>query len=60
MSADGVYEELSGAEIEPALDLLRERFERSSGRAAASRALGPAVVVFRIRLAEPSGRAVSR
>jgi len=58
--ADGVYEELSGDAIAPALDLLRERFQRSSGREAASRALGPAVVVFRIRLAEPSGRAVSR
>jgi len=58
--ADGIYEELSGDEIEPALDLLRERFARAAGRAAESRALGPTVVVFRIRLAEPSGRAVSR
>ena len=58
--ANGVYEELSGDEVEPALDLLRERFARASGRAAESRALGPAVVVFRIRLEAPSGRAVSR
>ena len=58
--ADGVYEELAGDDVERALDLLRERFTRASGRTPESRALGPTVVVFRIRLAEPSGRAVSR
>ncbi len=58
--AQGVYEELAEAEIPAALDLLRERFARSAGRAPEPRALGPGVVAFRIRLAEVSGRAVER
>lgn len=58
--AQGVYEELTGAEIAPALDLLRDRFARAAGRTAEPRAVGPDVVVFRIRLAEVSGRAVDR
>ncbi|HET7568825.1 MAG TPA: pyridoxamine 5'-phosphate oxidase family protein [Gaiellaceae bacterium] len=58
--AQGAYEELSGDAIEPALDLLRERFTRAAGRAPERRALGPGVVVMRIRLAEVTGRAVER
>ena len=58
--AQGVYEELSGDDVEPALDLLRERFTRASGRAPERRPLGPGVVVFRIRLGETTGRAVER
>jgi len=58
--AYGTYEELTGEAIEPALTLLRERFARTSGRAAEPRPLGPEVVVLRIRLDEVSGRAVER
>ena len=58
--AQGVYEELSGDAIEPALELLRERFTRAAGRAPERRQLGENVVVFRIRLAETAGRAVAR
>lgn len=58
--AQGVCEELSGEQIEPALVLLRERFARTSGRAAERRPLGPGVVVLRVRLHELSGRAVER
>jgi nitroimidazol reductase NimA-like FMN-containing flavoprotein (pyridoxamine 5'-phosphate oxidase superfamily) len=58
--AYGTYEELSGAAIEPALALLRERFARAAGRTAQPRALGPGVVVLRIRLDQLSGRAVER
>jgi len=58
--AHGVYEELAGNEIEPALALLRERFARTAGRAAEPRPLGPNVVVLRINLEEVSGRAVER
>jgi uncharacterized protein len=58
--AHGSYEELGGDAIEPALALLRDRFVRASGRAAARRPLGPGVVVLRIRLDELSGRAVER
>lgn len=58
--AQGAYEELAGDAIEPALDLLRERFTRSAGRAPERRELGPGVVVMRIRLAETTGRAVER
>jgi nitroimidazol reductase NimA-like FMN-containing flavoprotein (pyridoxamine 5'-phosphate oxidase superfamily) len=58
--AQGVYEEVPDTEIPAALDLLRERFARTAGRAPESRSLGPGVVVFRIRLAEVSGRAVER
>jgi len=58
--AQGVYEELSGEDVEPALDLLRERFTRASGRAPEPRALGPGIVVFRVRLGETTGRAVDR
>ena len=58
--AQGVYEELGEAEIPAALELLRERFARAAGRAPEPRSLGPGVVVFRIRLADLSGRAVER
>ena len=58
--AHGSYEELSGDAIEPALALMRERFARTAGRAAESRALGPGVVVLRIHLEEVSGRTVER
>jgi uncharacterized protein len=58
--AHGSYEELAGDAIEPALALLRERFARTSGRAAEPRPLGPNVVVLRIKLEEISGRAVER
>jgi uncharacterized protein len=58
--AEGTYEELAGDAIEPALDLLRERFARTAGRAAEPRQLGPNVVVLRISLEELSGRMVER
>ena len=58
--AQGVYEELAGDDVPPALELLRERFARAAGRPAGPRPLGPGVVVFRIRLNELSGRAVER
>lgn len=58
--AQGTYEELAGAAIEPALALLRERFARTAGRAAEPRPLGAGVVVLRIRLDEISGRTVER
>ena len=58
--ARGVYEELSGDEVEPALELLRERFARTAGRAAERRERGPGVVVFRVRLREATGRAMER
>jgi hypothetical protein len=58
--AHGTYEELTGAAIEPALALMRERFARTAGRAAEPRALGPGAVVLRIALDELSGRTVER
>jgi nitroimidazol reductase NimA-like FMN-containing flavoprotein (pyridoxamine 5'-phosphate oxidase superfamily) len=58
--AQGTYEQLSGAEIEPALSLLRERFAGTSGRTAPPRQLGPEVVVLRITLEQLSGRCVER
>lgn len=58
--AQGTYEELSGDDIGPALELMRERFARTAGRAAEPRPLGPGVVVLRIRLDVLSGRAVQR
>ena len=58
--AYGTYEELAGDAIEPALDLLRQRFERAAGRIAEPRSLGPDVVVLQITLDELSGRAVDR
>lgn len=58
--AQGVYEELSGDDVEPALALLRERFARASGREPERRALGPGVVVFRVRLGRTTGRTVER
>jgi nitroimidazol reductase NimA-like FMN-containing flavoprotein (pyridoxamine 5'-phosphate oxidase superfamily) len=56
----GSYEELSGDAVEPALELMRERFARTAGRTAEPRPLGPDVVVLRITLDELSGRAVER
>jgi len=58
--AQGTYEELAGDAIKPALGLLRERFARNAGRPAEPRALGPGVVVLRVRFDEVSGRAVDR
>ena len=58
--AHGTYEELAGEAIEPALGLLRERFARNAGRAAAPRALGADVVVLRVRFDDVSGRTVER
>jgi nitroimidazol reductase NimA-like FMN-containing flavoprotein (pyridoxamine 5'-phosphate oxidase superfamily) len=58
--AHGVYEELAGDAVEPALALMRERFARAAGRAAEPRPLGPKVVVLRIRLDEISGRSIER
>jgi nitroimidazol reductase NimA-like FMN-containing flavoprotein (pyridoxamine 5'-phosphate oxidase superfamily) len=58
--AYGTYDELVGAAVEPALDLLRERFSRIAGRPAEPRPLGPDVVILRIALDEISGRAVER
>ena len=58
--AQGIYEELGGDAIEPALALLRERFARTAGRPAEPRPLGSNVVVLRISLDEVSGRAVER
>ena len=58
--AHGTYEELAGDAVEPALALMRERFARTSGRAAEPRPLGPNVVVLRINFTEMSGRAVER
>jgi nitroimidazol reductase NimA-like FMN-containing flavoprotein (pyridoxamine 5'-phosphate oxidase superfamily) len=58
--AQGTYEELTGEAVEPALQLLRERFARNSGRTAEPRPLGPDVVVLRVRFDEVSGRAVDR
>ena len=46
--AQGVYEELSGDDVSAALEVLRERFMRSAGRAAEPRPLSENVVVFRI------------
>jgi len=58
--AQGVYEELSGEDVEPALELLRERFTHAAGRTPERRGPGPGVVVFRVRLGETTGRAVER
>ncbi len=58
--AHGTYEELAGDAIESALDLMRERFARTAGRAAEPRQLGPNVVVLRVELDELSGRTVER
>ncbi len=57
--AYGDYEELDGEDVELALAVLRDRF----GRAASSespRRLGLGVVAFRVRLAELTGRSVTR
>jgi hypothetical protein len=58
--AHGTYQELDGDAIEPALALMRERFALTAGRPAEPRALGPEVVVLRIKLEEVSGRTVER
>lgn len=58
--AQGTCKELAGDAIETALALLRARFERTAGRAAEPRPLGPNVVVLRITLDEVSGRTVDR
>ena len=58
--AYGKAEELEGAEVAAALALLRDRFARSAGREAPSRAPGPGTVVLRIQLDDVSGRAVER
>jgi len=58
--AQGRYEELAGDAVEPAIALLRARFERAAGRTAEPRPLSPGVVVLRIALDEVSGRTVQR
>jgi nitroimidazol reductase NimA-like FMN-containing flavoprotein (pyridoxamine 5'-phosphate oxidase superfamily) len=58
--AQGTYEELAGDAIEPALELLRERFARTAGRPAEPRPPAPGVVVLRIAFDEISGRTVER
>lgn len=58
--AYGTCDELAADAIEPALTLLRERFERTSGRTPTPRPLGPNVVVLRIALDDVTGRAVER
>jgi nitroimidazol reductase NimA-like FMN-containing flavoprotein (pyridoxamine 5'-phosphate oxidase superfamily) len=58
--AQGMYEELSGEAVEPALELLRERFARVAGRPTEPRPLAAGVVALRIRIDEISGRAVER
>jgi nitroimidazol reductase NimA-like FMN-containing flavoprotein (pyridoxamine 5'-phosphate oxidase superfamily) len=58
--AQGTYEELAGDAVEPALDLMRERFARTAGRPAEPRPLGPDVVVVRIKLDDMSGRTMQR
>ena len=57
--AQGGYEELSGDDVQVALALLRDRFARAASTEA-PRPLGPGVVAFRIRLAELTGRSVTR
>jgi len=57
--AQGDYEELAGDEVGQALALLRRRFARGE-ESGGARELGPSTVVLRIRLAEVSGRAVTR
>lgn len=60
--ADGRYEELHGAAAARALALLATRFVARAGRRARPRRAGGAgkVVVFRIRIAQATGRAVVR
>jgi nitroimidazol reductase NimA-like FMN-containing flavoprotein (pyridoxamine 5'-phosphate oxidase superfamily) len=58
--AAGIAEELAGDEIEDALALMRERFNRSAGREAEPRPLTPGTVVLRIRLDGVTGRAMDR
>jgi len=58
--AQGTSEELSGEAVEDALQLLRERFQRASGREAERRELSPGTVVLRIALREATGRAMER
>jgi nitroimidazol reductase NimA-like FMN-containing flavoprotein (pyridoxamine 5'-phosphate oxidase superfamily) len=58
--AYGAAEELAGDEIEDALALLRERFQRAAAREAEPRPPSPGTVVLRIRLETLSGRAVER
>jgi nitroimidazol reductase NimA-like FMN-containing flavoprotein (pyridoxamine 5'-phosphate oxidase superfamily) len=58
--AQGLYEELDHSAVEPALALLRERFQQTAGRPAEPRKREPNAVVFRIRFLETSGRAVER
>ncbi len=56
--AQGEFEELSGAEVERAVELLRARFPQRV--AAPRRELSEQTVAFRIRLGERTGRAVRR
>lgn len=58
----GDYEELDPAEADQALELLAERFGRivDGGRARRAAADGRAMVCFRLRIREATGRAVAR
>ncbi|HVS86243.1 MAG TPA: pyridoxamine 5'-phosphate oxidase family protein [Gaiellaceae bacterium] len=58
--AQGTYEELEGDAVLSALQLLRNAFQRVSGRAAAPRERPADMVVFRIALGETTGRAQER
>jgi nitroimidazol reductase NimA-like FMN-containing flavoprotein (pyridoxamine 5'-phosphate oxidase superfamily) len=55
----GVYEELTGADVEKSLDLLQARFGRK-GSESNRRLAGPTTVVFRIVIRDVTGRAVRR
>ncbi|GIU95976.1 MAG: hypothetical protein KatS3mg012_2433 [Gaiellaceae bacterium] len=57
--AQGVYEELHGGDAERALELLAERFGRSASQRRHGSG-GTRTVCFRIRIAEVTGRAVTR
>jgi nitroimidazol reductase NimA-like FMN-containing flavoprotein (pyridoxamine 5'-phosphate oxidase superfamily) len=55
----GIYEELTGADVEKSLDLLQARFGRK-GSESNRRLAGPTTVVFRIVIRDVTGRAVRR
>jgi nitroimidazol reductase NimA-like FMN-containing flavoprotein (pyridoxamine 5'-phosphate oxidase superfamily) len=60
--AQGVYEELAGAEADAAIELLAERFGRGGSGSTRRRHVtdGAKTVCFRIRITDVTGRAVQR